>query len=127
MFRIFTKALLLLALGCGCKDVVNDHMSIPAGTVIIDVRTPAEQQQTGYIAGAVGIIHTEIHTYIKKIAPDKRTPLAVYCRSGRRSAMASEVLRKLGYGNVTDLGGFEDARRKLSLPTVKVKMERFPE
>ena len=111
--------LLLAAAGCNMKNSAPSE-SPPSG-IIVDVRTPAERSEFGYIAASVGIVHTEIHTEIAKVAPDKRTPIAVYCRSGRRSAMAAEVLKNIGYKNVTDLGGFEEAQKKLSLPIVKVK------
>ena len=37
--------------------------------------------------------------------PDKNTLILVYCRSGRRSKIASEELVKLGYTNVKEFGG----------------------
>ena len=35
----------------------------------------------------------------------KNQKIYVYCRSGRRSAIATETLKGMGYTNVTDLGG----------------------
>lgn len=43
----------------------------------------------------------------------KNTPVYVYCRSGRRSAIAVEAMRKLGYTNLTDLGGMDEAKKRL--------------
>jgi phage shock protein E len=37
----------------------------------------------------------------------------VYCRSGRRSAIAVEAMKKLGYDDLTDLGGMDEAKRRL--------------
>jgi rhodanese-related sulfurtransferase len=37
--------------------------------------------------------------------PDPSTPLAVYCRSGRMSAIAVETLAKLGFDDVVELQG----------------------
>jgi phage shock protein E len=90
-------------------------------SVIIDVRTPAEQQETGYIMGAVLIEHTAIADEIKKAVPDTRTPIVLYCRSGRRAETAKGSLNSLGYKDVTNLGGLEDAAKALSIPVVKVK------
>lgn len=49
---------------------------------------------------------------LEKEAPsklnDKNATILVYCRSGRRSVAASEVLVKLGYTNVYNLGGIMD-------------------
>ena len=113
--------ILVCVMLCGCnKKAAVPQEIVPRG-VLIDVRTPEERAETGYITGSVCIVHTQIHTDIGKVAPDTRTPVGVYCRSGRRSAMAAEVLKKIGYTDVTDYGGFEEAQKKLSLPVVKVK------
>ena len=113
--------ILVCVMLCGCnKKAAVPQEIVPRG-VLIDVRTPEERAETGYITGSVCIVHTQIHADIGKVAPDTRTPVGVYCRSGRRSAMAAEVLKKIGYTDVTDYGGFEEAQKKLSLPVVKVK------
>ena len=39
------------------------------------------------------------------VLPDKEAEILVYCRSGRRSADAGEVLTALGYKRVADFGG----------------------
>ena len=50
---------------------------------------------------------------------EKTTPIYLYCRSGRRSAIAKATLEKIGFNNITDLGSFNDAQTTLSLPIVK--------
>jgi len=40
--------------------------------------------------------------------PDKEQTILVYCRSGRRSAIAAQTLTELGYTNVKDFGGIID-------------------
>ena len=115
-------ALLLLVALCGCSmDKKEKETLAPKSMVLIDVRTPAERAENGYIATSVCVVHTERHTQISDIVPDKSTPVGVYCRSGRRSALAADILKNIGYTDVTDFGGFEDAQKKLSLPVVKVK------
>src|SRR5690606_18234188 len=37
--------------------------------------------------------------------PDRHTPIILYCRSGRMSQEASEVLLGLGYTNISDVPG----------------------
>jgi rhodanese-related sulfurtransferase len=39
----------------------------------------------------------------------KEEPIVVYCRSGRRSALAAAILRKAGFTRVTDVGSLERA------------------
>ena len=111
----------LIASLFGCNKQQSVPPEIPPRGVLIDVRTPEERAETGYIAGSVCIVHTEIHTGIGKVAPDTRTPVGIYCRSGRRSAMAAQVLKSIGYTDVTDHGGFEEAKKKLGLPVVTGK------
>ena len=68
------------------------------GAVIVDVRAPVEVAE-GYIPGAVNIPLNQIPTLDKP----KDTP-----RSGARSERAAKALGKLGYTNVTNLGGILD-------------------
>ena len=46
------------------------------------------------------------------IISDKKKPLFVYCRSGARSAKAVEILKRMGYTNVNDIGGILDYREE---------------
>jgi phage shock protein E len=39
----------------------------------------------------------------------KQRPIVVYCRSGRRSALAAAILREAGFTRVTDVGSLERA------------------
>jgi phage shock protein E len=48
-----------------------------------------------------------------KMKSHKNTPVYIYCRSGRRSAIAVEAMKKLGYTNLTDLGGMDEAKNRL--------------
>ena len=51
---------------------------------------------------------TEIKDRAQKELSDKEQLILVYCRSGRRSKIASEELVKLGYSNVKEFGGIID-------------------
>ncbi len=75
--------------------------------VVIDART-AEEFAQGHIEGAVMIPEYEIAARAETELPDKDALILVYCRSGRRSKMASEELVKLGYTNVKEFGGILD-------------------
>ena len=37
--------------------------------------------------------------------PDKDALILVYCRSGRRSKNAAQILAELGYSNIREFGG----------------------
>lgn len=73
----------------------------------IDVRTP-EEFQAGHLQDAVNIPHEQIAAQIASVAPDKNAPIHLYCKSSRRAGIALEELKKLGYTNLTNHGGYED-------------------
>ena len=75
--------------------------------IIIDARTEEEFNE-GHIEGAILIPEYEIASRAEKELPDKDALILVYCRSGRRSKIASEELVKLGYINVKEFGGITD-------------------
>ena len=75
--------------------------------VIIDARTEEEFAE-GHIKNAILIPEYEIAQRAEKELPDKEQLILVYCRSGRRSKIASEELVKHGYTNVKEFGGIID-------------------
>lgn len=75
--------------------------------IIIDARTEEEFAE-GHIENAILIPEYEIAQRAEKELPDKDALILVYCRSGRRSKIASEELVKLGYTNVKEFGGIID-------------------
>ena len=74
---------------------------------LIDARTESEFAE-GHIEGAVLIPEYEIIVRAESEIPQKDALILVYCRSGRRSKIASEALVKLGYTNVKEFGGIID-------------------
>lgn len=85
------------------KEMIDKDSSI----TILDVRTE-EEYNTGHIEGAILIPDTEILDKAEELLPDKSATTLVYCRSGRRSALAAADLVELGYSNVYDFGGIID-------------------
>lgn len=69
---------------------------------LLDVRTSEEYQQ-GHIKGAVNISHNVLAEHAAEL--DKERPIVVYCRSGRRAAMAISTLQELGFKQVYHLEG----------------------
>ena len=70
---------------------------------LVDVRT-AEEYAEGHIPGAVNmdVMAEGFGEQIKAL--DKQRPVALYCRSGRRSKRAAEQVAKAGY-QVVELNG----------------------
>lgn len=82
-------------------------MDSQEGYVILDVRTQAEYDQ-GHIPGAIVIPDTEVKDRAEEMLPDKDQLILVYCRSGRRSKNAAQILAELGYTNIREFGGIID-------------------
>ena len=75
--------------------------------IIIDARTEEEFAE-GHIEDAIMIPEYEIKDRAENELPNKDELILVYCRSGRRSKIASEELVKLGYTYVKEFGGIID-------------------
>ena len=74
--------------------------------ILIDVRTKAEYE-AGHVSGA--ILH-DIMDMMKGNFPalDKNEEISLYCESGNRSMMAKNLMEKVGFKNVTNVGGIND-------------------
>lgn len=75
--------------------------------ILLDVRTEEEFIEQR-IEGAFLLPSSQVFREAEEKLPEKDSVLLVYCRSGRRSARASEQLSKMGYTNVYDFGGILD-------------------
>ena len=75
--------------------------------VWIDVRSPEEFKE-GHLQSAVNIPFEQISQRIQALSPNKNAPINLYCRSGRRADVALQELKKMGYTNVTNHGGYQD-------------------
>ena len=82
-------------------------MDTEADFIIVDART-TEEFAEGHIPDAVLIPEYEIADRAPSELPDKDQLILVYCRSGRRSKIASQALVELGYTNVKEFGGIID-------------------
>ncbi|MBU0563027.1 rhodanese-like domain-containing protein [Stutzerimonas kunmingensis] len=102
--------LLALSLHASAGDIDQPtalQMLQRADTVLIDVRT-ADEFAEGALPGAVRIETPDIAERIGTLAPEKDTPVVLYCRSGRRASEAQDVLEKLGYTQVINAGGYDE-------------------
>jgi rhodanese-related sulfurtransferase len=72
---------------------------------LIDVRQPHEHE-AGRIAGdrhiELGLLSAEVETI------DRHTPVVFYCKTGARSAMATEAFRAAGFDAHNMAGGLKD-------------------
>lgn len=89
------------------QDEAKRIMDTESDYIIIDARTQEEFDE-GHIENAILIPEYEIQEKAPELIPDKNALILVYCRSGRRSKIASEALAELGYTNVKEFGGIID-------------------
>ena len=84
-------------------DVANfSQKTQEAGVITLDVRTRGEFSQ-GHIAGAINI-DVEADTFKNEVSKlDKTKSYAVYCQSGRRSAIAADEMKNLGFEHLFNL------------------------
>jgi len=80
---------------------------IDQGAVLVDVRSAAETAG-GMLPGALNVPHTRIQEYLYEFGADKNRTIVLYCRSGRRSALAKSELESLGYTNVFNGGSYAE-------------------
>ena len=85
----------------------KEIMDTQGGYIILDTRTREEYDEK-HIPGAILIPHDQIKQEAESVLKDKDQLILVYCRSGRRSKLASEDLVALGYTNIKEFGGIID-------------------
>jgi len=87
--------------------------AVPGGTgmadhwLIVDVRTP-EEYAAGHLEGALLLPHGTAAENLERLVPDFGAPVALYCRSGRRSGLVADELARLGYTRAVNWGGFAE-------------------
>jgi rhodanese-related sulfurtransferase len=86
--------------------------------VVVDVREDNEWEKAR-IPGAIHVGRGVLESTIESKIPRKATPVVVYCRSGNRSAVAADVLGKMGYAQAYSLAGGITAFEAAGLPVDK--------
>ena len=106
----FMMAATLLLTSCAGGDGVTTQnaadfsKTITGNVTVLDVRTPSEFA-SGHIQNAVNI-DFEAPTFATEIAKlDTSKTYAVYCRSGRRSGLATADMLKAGFKKLFNLDG----------------------
>lgn len=84
------------------KDKTLEKIVMEENYIVLDVRTKKEYEEE-HVVDAIHIPYDEID---EDISLDKSKTIIVYCRSGRRSGIATTALEKLGY-EVFDYGVYD--------------------
>ena len=76
--------------------------------IIIDVRA-TDEFAAGHLDGAVNynVEDGTLEQALPNLNPNAN--YVVYCRSGRRSAVAADLMKENGFTQIADLGSLEDA------------------
>ncbi len=78
---------------------------------IIDVRDYNEVLMTGVAEGAIHIPLAVLQMQANPASPDFHPaldtdkPVAIYCATGARSSMATQILAQMGFRDVNNIGG----------------------
>lgn len=112
LFLILMTMIATQISGCNTNDnivsvsAIEFDKKLKADSVqLVDVRTPQEYAE-GHIAGALNInVQSDDFKQMAEKELSKDSTVLVYCRSGRRSMDAAEILTKLGYRVVNLKGG----------------------
>ncbi|MAG52523.1 MAG: hypothetical protein CMH62_01010 [Nanoarchaeota archaeon] len=116
MRKLFFLLLFSVVFLSGCsvnKNVINNldvenfaKLIEKDDVFLLDVRMPEE---THIMGTDDTIAFDKLMENVDRLPKDKNQPIAVYCRSGVRSAKASETLKKMGYSNIYNLLGGKNA------------------
>lgn len=72
--------------------------------VVLDVRTAAEFA-AGHVPGARNVSHDQLPAKLAELSSLKDKEVVLYCRSGRRTAIAEQTLRGAGFTRLRHLEG----------------------
>jgi phage shock protein E len=79
--------------------------------VYVDVRQP-DEWAAGRVDGAIHIPHTEMATRWTELEEYRDADIVLYCRTGRRSGIAEEILRQAGFEHLQNGGGLNDLEQR---------------
>ncbi|MBI5394920.1 MAG: rhodanese-like domain-containing protein [Verrucomicrobia bacterium] len=82
------------------------------GAKVIDVRSAGEYRER-HLPNTINIPLDELEQRIGKEVPDKSAVLLLHCLSGGRSGAGAQLLKRLGYTKVFNLGSFARAEKIL--------------
>jgi rhodanese-related sulfurtransferase len=120
--KAFLTILLIFGFSFAYQDLnakqFNEMIQKEKDVIILDVRTPQEYQE-GHISNAINIPVQILGQQLDKLNNFKDKKILVYCRSGHRSAIASQILDRAGFKNVYNLKGGLFEWKASGLPLVK--------
>ena len=117
--KILTAILLVfgVTLGVAACSTSSEPVGLAEGTVVIDVRTPAEFA-SGHLDGALNI-DVQSPDFAAQVSQlDPTQDYFIYCRSGNRSAQAIAQMTNMGFTSMVNGGSVDEASKKSGIPVI---------
>jgi rhodanese-related sulfurtransferase len=104
-------------------EATLERLAAGEGARLIDVREDHEWEES-HATGAEHLSKGIIERDIEQTVPDKGTELILYCGGGYRSALAAEVLQRMGYYDVSSMAGGWKAWKEAGAPVESDKANK---
>ena len=118
LFKSVAALLTAMGLVIGLTACAPQNLDMTKVTSVIDVRT-ADEFASGHLEGAINI-DVEANDFATEIGKlDTTGTYVVYCHSGRRAGIAKDQMTSMGFKNVTNAGGLQDAATATGLGIVQ--------
>ena len=98
-------------------DVKTAQSMVNQGALLLDVREPSEYAAV-HAVNAKLLPLGQVESRLQELAAFKDQPVAVICRSGRRSAQAVAMLQEAGFTQVVNVQGGTSAWVEAGLDVV---------
>jgi rhodanese-related sulfurtransferase len=89
------------------ESLTGEMLASDANSLLVDIRTPQEWQETGVIEGALLVTYSDADSFLKAIAPhlEQGQSIALVCRSGNRTSRAARQISAKTDTPVIDVAG----------------------
>jgi rhodanese-related sulfurtransferase len=99
-------------------DEVRRKQQLGETFLLVDVREDSEWAQ-GRAEGSIHLGKGIIERDVENTIPQKNSEIVLYCGGGYRSALAADVLQRMGYTNVHSMAGGIKTWRERRLPMIE--------
>jgi len=110
--------LLLLAIVARAGSDAGHGEPVSTETIVIDVRTPSEFAD-GHLTHALNLDFRSAQFRDSIEAFDRGNVYVLYCRSGNRAEQAKQMMDRMGFKQVRNIGGVKEASKILGLEIIK--------
>lgn len=131
--NILLRGAIAIAISTGCAAYLPAYAAGPAvatidvrqgrameeqGALLLDVREQAEYDEV-HAPGSTLVPLSQLASRLQELRSHMSKPVAVICRSGRRSAQAAEIMSQAGFTKVYNVQGGMNAWEAAALPVIK--------